>query len=454
VIERRKEIHHKIGAAIESLYGQNIEEYYEMLAYHYACSDQADKALQYLELANAKSMNMCAMEEAKAYFERALRILDDMPAGPELSQRRIALLVNQLWVYLQLGKHSEYYEQLTRFNSEAVNIEDKDLQGAYFSRLATCELYFGELEQSIRSHEKALKLYGDGGNSLEKGGTLVSLQWTYLWKGNYFEVLSLIETLFSLNKNQWNPLNYVTSHAVAAMTYAKMGRWGHALENIKLALKIGEELSNNSFISYTSLTLAYIQCLMGQPGEALKNAEFAIEKAPSMGNKVLAQCALAWALIRLGDFARGIELGSALIPMFQAIRISSSEIWTRLIVGEGYFLAGDHDESTRMIESAIERAETCGMQFFIGWGNRLLAEIALQTDSDQAPFHLEKSIAVLSDIKAENERAFTLAAYGRFYKQQGDEEKARQYLTEALDTFKRLKTPNEPENVKVELATL
>ena len=122
--------------------------------------------------------------------------------------------------------------------------------------------------------------------------------------------------------------------------------------------------------------------------------------------------------------------------------------------GKGGYRKVTIDEATRMIESAIELAETCGMQFFIGWGNRLLGEIALQTDSDRAPIYLEKSIAVLSEIKAKNERAFTLAAYGRFYKRQGEEEKARQYLTEALGTFERLKTPSEADKVKAELATI
>ena len=50
--KRRKEIHEKIGEAIETLYPDRIEEFYELSAYHYKRSDNKDKALKYLNLAN------------------------------------------------------------------------------------------------------------------------------------------------------------------------------------------------------------------------------------------------------------------------------------------------------------------------------------------------------------------------------------------------------------------
>ena len=39
LLKRRKEIHEKIGRAIETLYAERLEEFYEMLAYHYSRSD-------------------------------------------------------------------------------------------------------------------------------------------------------------------------------------------------------------------------------------------------------------------------------------------------------------------------------------------------------------------------------------------------------------------------------
>ncbi|NIQ90665.1 MAG: hypothetical protein GWN33_10145, partial [Gammaproteobacteria bacterium] len=52
LLKRRKEIHEKIGEAIEALYPDRLEEHYELLAYHYGRSANTDKAVQYLDLAN------------------------------------------------------------------------------------------------------------------------------------------------------------------------------------------------------------------------------------------------------------------------------------------------------------------------------------------------------------------------------------------------------------------
>ena len=55
LLKRRKEIHEKIGKAIENLYSDRLEEFYEMLAYHYAKSDDISKACHYLKLSGDKA---------------------------------------------------------------------------------------------------------------------------------------------------------------------------------------------------------------------------------------------------------------------------------------------------------------------------------------------------------------------------------------------------------------
>ena len=70
LLKRRKEIHEKIGTAIEALYQGRLEEHYELLAYHYARSANTDKAVEFLDLANQKAMRINAMEEAKTYFDK------------------------------------------------------------------------------------------------------------------------------------------------------------------------------------------------------------------------------------------------------------------------------------------------------------------------------------------------------------------------------------------------
>ncbi len=48
LVRRRSEIHRRIGEAVETLYPERLEEFYEVLAYHYSKSDEPAKAHRYL----------------------------------------------------------------------------------------------------------------------------------------------------------------------------------------------------------------------------------------------------------------------------------------------------------------------------------------------------------------------------------------------------------------------
>lgn len=51
---RRAVLHQQVGGAIEALYPDGLEEYYEQLAYHYEWSSDTDKAVEYLLKAGAR----------------------------------------------------------------------------------------------------------------------------------------------------------------------------------------------------------------------------------------------------------------------------------------------------------------------------------------------------------------------------------------------------------------
>ena len=99
-------------------------------------------------------------------------------------------------------------------------------------------------------------------------------------------------------------------------------------------------------------------------------------------------------------------------------------------------------------------AERYGVRYELGFAHRLLGEISLKNNPAQAVSHLEKSIAIFQEIKAENELAMAYAGYGRLHKKQGEIARAQEYLTKALKIFERLGTLTEPDKVREELAGL
>ena len=457
--KRRQQIHEKIGQAIESLYAERLEEFYEALAFHYARSDNKLKAIEYLDLASQKAVELCAMEEAITYFNEAMKLLDELPDDALNQKRRIFLLVNQWAAFLLLFRQPEYYDLLTRYEPMAVGLGDPGILGAFYACLGSIQWWFGFLSQSVPTLAEAARLCEEAGDAKRAGNVINSLQWCHFWMGDFDQVIALKEDALRLLDIAFNSRTYVMSMSATSMAYSQMGQWEEAKKDGQQGLKVAEEYSNNSLASFAAFALALANILENNPRQALDFAESAVQKAPTIGDRVFSQCGLSWALCRSGEALKAIELGTELISMFQAVRFVPGEIWETVIVAEGLLLAGEHEKATETIKKALELARRCEMKFFIGWACRLQGEIALKTNPAQAgePLaapHFEQSIAMFREIKAENELALAYADYGRLYKQQGEIMQARKYLKQALEIFERLGTQIEPDKVRAKLAEL
>ena len=89
---RRKEIHKKIGKAIEELYAGNLEEFYEMLAYHYSKGEELEKACRYLKLSGEKAVRSHALWEGYGFYKEAVELLNRPPETEEKKKELIEVI--------------------------------------------------------------------------------------------------------------------------------------------------------------------------------------------------------------------------------------------------------------------------------------------------------------------------------------------------------------------------
>jgi len=89
LIKRRKEIHEKIGQAIEQLYPERLEEFYEILAHHYSKCENWEKAYQYLKLSGYKAIQNYSLWEALSFYKEAIQVLSRLPDTDDRKRREI-----------------------------------------------------------------------------------------------------------------------------------------------------------------------------------------------------------------------------------------------------------------------------------------------------------------------------------------------------------------------------
>jgi class 3 adenylate cyclase/tetratricopeptide (TPR) repeat protein len=72
LIERRRELHRRVGECIEALFTDRIEEFVGLLAYHFAQAEDWEKAQMYLLRAGDEAGKVAADAEALDHYEKAL----------------------------------------------------------------------------------------------------------------------------------------------------------------------------------------------------------------------------------------------------------------------------------------------------------------------------------------------------------------------------------------------
>jgi class 3 adenylate cyclase/tetratricopeptide (TPR) repeat protein len=451
---RRKEMHEKIAESIEELYSERLEEYYELLAYHYVRSDNETKAVEFLDLANQKAAKATALEDAKTYFYQAMELLDELPETIEIRRRRIVLLTRQRDVFNLLFQMREYYGLLTRYEQQAIGLGDPSLLGSFYTSLGLCEFVFGHFDNSIETTKKAIGLCEEAGQDEEVVFTYWVLTYGYAWSGSLEQALRLTEKVLPKLDEKFDLRNYVAFSCAALFANLYLGRWNEAIQYGENALRAARDLLDNNQISYAATRVATAYSFKGDMNQALEYAKLAIEKGQTVAVKVWAQAVLGLVWCRTEEVKKGIELTN---KMLQALRIGDhvpSEVLYLLVLGEGYLLDGQYENATRTAHELLEIAQPCPAPWYVGCAHRLLGEISLRTNPNEAETHLKKAISIFREIKAENQLALAYSGMGRYHKQQGNVENAKEYLTDALEIFERLGTLIEPDKLTNELAEL
>ena len=93
LIERRKALHERTGEAIESLFGDRLDDYVTDLAHHYNRSANVSKAVEYLGRAARRALEQAAHSEVVGYVTRGLELIARLPDDAERARDELELQI-------------------------------------------------------------------------------------------------------------------------------------------------------------------------------------------------------------------------------------------------------------------------------------------------------------------------------------------------------------------------
>jgi class 3 adenylate cyclase/tetratricopeptide (TPR) repeat protein len=449
--QKRKELHGLVGQAIEGLYADRREEFYEMLAFHYRRAEDWSRAYRYNREAGLKAQSLSAYIETISYLDTALESLKKLPRSRIHFEQEIDLRHNMRSALFPLGRHDDWAEHVRKAELLAREINDNARLAKCYNFLSSHHWIHGRNKEAIALCEEAIRLAesaGDfsvevtakfhlgipllntgefqrqvilhrevaerlsGPSALERHGlssvpavtTRGLLTWGLSELGEFDEAEMWAMQGIEFAGQVRNVFSTAFVHACSGLAYLRKGEIDTALKLLQTADTMVRDADIQSIFSFVAASLGYIHLLSGRPDDALSILEEAVKP------QNLDSC-IHSSVYPITALSEALRLNGQLAKAFEAV-----------------------EEALRIYRQTEEH-------YFGAWA--LLAMAKIRSEKDPEQIEQAKQIYLQSRELAEKLKMHPLLAHcslelGQFYTRSGETEKARSELIKAIDLFRSL----------------
>ena len=209
LIERRKLLHDRIGAAIESIYEKSIDAHVVELAHHYQHSDNAGKAIYYLRLAGERSLSRSQFYEAVSNAASALHRLG---AIEDVTERmRAELPIRLLQAQAATGALGYTATEVEKALLRALELgrQFADRQMIFYATgfLSIYHMIGAEHEKAKALAEELLALAKSENNAAWLGEVQYARGANLFWMGRFGEAMRALEESIRYCQDNEHPIN-------------------------------------------------------------------------------------------------------------------------------------------------------------------------------------------------------------------------------------------------------
>jgi class 3 adenylate cyclase/DNA-binding CsgD family transcriptional regulator/tetratricopeptide (TPR) repeat protein len=454
VAGKRWEFHEKVGEALERLYRNRLEMFYEVLAHHYSRSRNADKAYRYLELSAAKASRNYSNWEAFRLGKEAIKMLDRLPATNEIRRKGVEARIQLEGSMRLLAYPEDSWDILEEGARLAEEIGDRRSLAVFYSSLGLCCTFRGEptrgIEYSARCIDEAEKAE-DAAILATVGFDLCS---AYAFTGDYLKTVGLAPRITGLLERLHREHD-AFGGPFAFNLYCALCVWhGHAqafLGDFKACHRILDKATHFAGETGSLHTMAFAELMYGLSMVAKGDGQVAVEhllKAVECGEQggiipvlTMSHTALGWALSNLG------ELDAALRHMKKSFDLRNDSGFTGMLSMSHYQLAliqlesGDLDSAGAAAEQAMTAAVRSRDRWVEAAAGLVLGAILVKKDRANAAAaekHILDGMAIARELGLRPFQARGHLCLGELYAATGQRKKALDNLRMARAAFEEM----------------
>ena len=433
----RKHLHQRVGQAMEVIFGQRIEEFTGILAFHYMAGEAWAKAMEYSTRAGDRAAQLYAYSESREHYRHALECLRHLPDEADNRRKKVDLSVHLVNVSLQSAAPEQNLSLLVEAEKIAASLDDR-------LRAARVQLYMGRvhylagrLPEAIGHFQKVLAVASD-----LKDPELLCLPGAVLGRvlfiqGHFLKAQQLLEQVVPLLEAAKNYHELLFAYIYRGGARTALGDFAAGSADIDGALKLARASHNPNAETMALTGMAIIRLIAGRYTEGMASAQEALVIAEKTGDAMFRYSSnsfIAWALTGLGNCEKAAshwdEARQAAKPLGGRLLLGE---WFAAIESETCLEKGDPELAVRKGEEALAMAKATASVIADGLSERALGRAwAARSNWQEAEDHLARSAALLTAIGAKFDLTRTSLAQAHVALARASGDLARELLRKTI----------------------
>jgi class 3 adenylate cyclase/tetratricopeptide (TPR) repeat protein len=439
--ERQRELHLRVMKALGD--GRN----FDVLARHAVLGEAWEVALKYLRAAGRAALTSFAEADAVAYFERALEVLQHLPASNAHLEAGIDIRCDLRNALVPMGKQQRILDVLRDAERLGQELGDDRRLAQVLAFISNCYGNIGRSGLALGAAERSLRLGESIGEPRMLAVAHLSVGEIHRTRGDYrrahaalLRVLELIEAGEELELSGQVGLPAVRARSHLAWTLAELGDFPGAHAAAEEGLRLATGSGHSYSLTHACLGLGGVRVRQGEFHAAipiLSHGLAASERVPLLRPPVAADLGVAHA--RCGNIKEGLVHLHAAVDAANVMGRLSRLPLILVKCGEIHLLSGERDASVELAETALRLAIEQDERANAAYARHLLAEIrAIEGDVEAAQRLYEEALEHADDIGMKPLAARCHAGIAMVHRTMSRADAADDHLAQARKMFKAM----------------
>jgi class 3 adenylate cyclase len=447
LIERRKNLHERIGDAMLALYAAQLDAHLSKLAHHYGRSANLEKTLDYAHRAGNYAVQRSATAEALTHFATALGALEHLPHSSERLEHELDILVARgavLSTMLSPGD-PEARKPFARARDLSLTTDGNRHAFPITSGLFLSHMIAGEFNVALELARELIVLADRGKEPRKLYSAKAAMGWCLLELGELAAACEHLETaMVSCDLHQrGGGLGFIGDTGVHDFCHWAMALWARgfpqqAHAKSAAASEAARELGHPFSLTLSHMYATFFFWYLRDAETVLNRADAAIKLATEYDFQFLgfqATTMRGWALVSLGRLDEGLAMMRAAEPELRQ-RGAMAWIWLGAAFADGCLRTEQAEAAIEIIDARLKHLP--GDHLYKAELFRIKGEAILARDSSavrEAEHCFRTSIEIARRQEAKSWELRSTMSLARLLVKQGKRDEARAMLSEIYNWF-------------------